>query len=158
MPGGNTKQFQRENALRFEHLAGEINMPQITISDETFAQLVAFLQASRAASEIDLTTEQAADYLIQIGIDQIVGVWLRSLDTELLVEDMLRLAREHPPEVYGHLAETMRRGAEEIARREKELSRQFGFGQGVKRPEAEELAGAENGRAENGTSYICDHA
>ena len=117
-------------------------MPQITISDETFAQLVAFLEASRAASNIDLPVEQAADYLIQIGIDDMIGQLLRSLEPGALVQEMLRLARNHPAEVYGHMAETMRRGAEEIAQREEELSRPFGFVT-PRRLDAQEATGEE---------------
>ena len=98
-----------------------------TISDETFEQLVAFLETSRAATGTDLPVEQAADYLIQIGINDMVGNLLRSLDPAALVQDVLRLAREHPTEVYDYIAETMRRGAEEIARLEQEASRPLGF-------------------------------
>jgi hypothetical protein len=56
-----------------------------------------------------------------------VGNLLRSLDPAALVQDVLRLAREHPTEVYDYIAETMRRGAEEIARLEQEASRPLGF-------------------------------
>lgn len=106
-------------------------MPQIEISEETFKQLSNFRRFSLAASEIELPLHQLADYLVQIGIDQMVTSILAVQDPEVLLSSILQMGRLHPEQTYGYMADVMLQGKEvnqaKLADLREQMNRRIGF-------------------------------
>ncbi|HLI64578.1 MAG TPA: hypothetical protein VKV05_14380 [Terriglobales bacterium] len=106
-------------------------MPQIEITDETYQQLSAFSHFSQAASEMELTLDQLADYLIQFGIDQMVTTIIASQDAELMLKMILQMGRQHPEQTYGYMADVMHVGKEineaKLAELREQMQRRIGF-------------------------------
>jgi hypothetical protein len=98
-----------------------------------------FSHYSHAASEIALPLDQLADYLIQVGIEQMVTSVLASQESEVLLSTILQLGRQHPEQVYGYMAEVMLQGKEIIeakfAALREQMERRIGF-VAPKKPEA----------------------
>jgi hypothetical protein len=106
-------------------------MPQIEITEETFQQLSAFRRFSRVASDMDLTLDQLADYLIQFGIDQMVTSIIATQDAELMLKMILQMGRQHPEQTYGYMTDVMHVGKEinetKLAELREQMQRRIGF-------------------------------
>jgi hypothetical protein len=100
-------------------------MPTVTIPDELHAKISQFQQVVEAILEESLTVEQYVRLLLERGVYSMLNDIIGEVSPETLQESFQQLGARYPAEVYGYVAERIKRGALETAR--ERLRRQIGF-------------------------------
>ncbi len=89
---------------------GEERMPQIAISEEMLATLAAFTQVVEAVIDEKIALDECARLVLQQGINSMLGDLLGSVEPSVLFTSLGQLGSQYPKEVYGFIAETLKRG------------------------------------------------
>ena len=100
-------------------------MPQIAISDEMLAALGAFTEVVEGVIDEKIGIDDCATLVIQQGINSMLGDLLGSVESGVLLTSLAQLGLKHPKEVYGFIAETLKRG-QAVEGRER-LKHKLGF-------------------------------
>jgi hypothetical protein len=100
-------------------------MPQIAISDEMLAALAAFTEVVEGVIDEKIAIDDCATLVIQQGINSMLADLLGSVEPGVLLTSLAQLGLKHPKEVYGFIAETLKRG-QAVEGRER-LKHKLGF-------------------------------
>ena len=88
----------------------EERMPQIVISEEMLATLGAFTQVVEAVIDEEIALDECAGLILQQGINSMLGDLLGSVEPSVLLTSLGQLGSQYQKEVYGFIAETLKRG------------------------------------------------
>jgi len=94
-------------------------LPEISISDETYKKLKAFIKVIDAVLEEKLSdkVDDYAEFILSVGMEKMLQDPLPK--EEMLLKTMVAMFDKNPEFVSDFVAETLKRGAE--TRREKEI-------------------------------------
>jgi hypothetical protein len=85
-------------------------MPQINVSDSTYARLQAFRPLGERLGEEQITLDTCAESLILFGISAILDRLWKPHDAETLVQALQTLADRHPDQVFNFLTDVLKTG------------------------------------------------
>jgi hypothetical protein len=105
---------------------GEERMPEIVIPDEMLARVAAFTQVVEAVIDEKIGLDECVRLVLDQGINSILGDLLGSVEASVLLTSLEQLGSQYPKEVYGYIAETLRRG--QAAQEREKLKHKLGFG------------------------------
>lgn len=86
-------------------------MPEITVSKEIYERVAEFKQVVEAVLEEEMSFDDCAALILKQGIDSMLTDLLGSVDATTLLGSLQQLGSKYPTQVYGYVAETLRRGA-----------------------------------------------
>lgn len=100
-------------------------MQSLTISDEVYTRLVEFKRVFDTVMDEEISFDEYVETVLLISIDHMLADLMAPLEHSTLVRSFQQLGSEHPEQVYGYVAETLRRGA--YARGREEMKQRAGF-------------------------------
>lgn len=100
-------------------------MPEITVSQDVYNQLLAFKQVIEAVIEDKLDVNTCAELVLDQGLNAMLAELIGPLDTSTLITSFQQLAAKSPAEVYSFVTETIKRGA--AVQQQEEMKRRLGF-------------------------------
>jgi len=100
-------------------------MPAVTIPDEFHARIAEFKQVVEAILDEVVTFEHCVALILDRGLYGMLNDIIGALSPEILQDSIQQLGARHPAEVYGYVAENLRRGAMEAERQR--LRKRIGF-------------------------------
>jgi len=100
-------------------------MHKVTISDKSHARLVEFKRVFDTVMDEEMSFDEYVETVLLISIDHMLADLMAPLEHSTLVRSFQQLGSEHPEQVYGYVAETLRRGA--YARGREEMKQWIGF-------------------------------
>ncbi len=86
-------------------------MPQIQVSEEQLSRVTEFKQVVEAILEEEITFEQCVALVLEQGLRCMLADILGSQEQAVLLESLQQLSQQHPAQVYGYVADALRRGA-----------------------------------------------
>ncbi len=98
---------------------------RVDISDEMLHRIHAFKQVVETVVEEELDFPAYMELLLHQAINSMVADLLEPVDREILVRSLQQLGAEHPEQVYGFIAKTLKTGAADMARRT--VKKRLGF-------------------------------
>ncbi len=103
-------------------------MPQITISDDVYARMMAFKPLLECVLQVSLEPDAYAELLLRLAPDLMLTEFLGATDAKGLFQLVLQLGQDHP-ETYGSIADVLARNQAAIIEAEKrsELRQNLGF-------------------------------
>jgi hypothetical protein len=107
-------------------------VPQVTVSDELHKRAVAFKPVIEAVLEEEIDGNAAVEVVLERGLASMLNDLLEMVEPEVLLLSFHQLASQHPEDVYGFVADALRRG--DAINRAK-AKRQFRFGFDLPRDE-----------------------
>jgi hypothetical protein len=105
-------------------------MPQISISEDTYARLKAFLPLGQYLNEEPVSLDDEGEVLILIGLQSLLRMLWEKLDTGTLIESLVKLSNRHPEQVYRFVADVLVAGGETAD----DIKQEFGFEQWRRKP------------------------
>ena len=103
-------------------------MIQVTISDDTYARVVAFKPVIEALLEESIESSDYVEFLLNLAPDFILADLLSNMDAQTLLQSLQQLGQKHPVQIYTYIAETMQQGREFIeAQKRAEIKQKLGF-------------------------------
>lgn len=99
-------------------------MPEVSISKDIHVRMKQFKQIIEAVIEEEIDFDKCADLVLSQGMDSMLIDIIGSVDQTTLLRSFQQLGSQFPGEVYGYVAETLRRGASNVRER---LRQQIGF-------------------------------
>ena len=100
-------------------------MPEIEISEEIYTRVAEFKHVIEAVTEEETYFDTCVEVILCQGIDSMLAELLGPLEPATLLSSFQQLGSQHPEQVYGYIAETIKRGAE--TRPRDKWKRRFGF-------------------------------
>jgi len=103
----------------------------VKVSNELYKRVVAFRSVIEAVMEQEIELEGCFDLILEQGLNAMVVDLLGTQDHHILLNSIQQLGAQYPAQVYGYMAETLRRGAaaqeRERVKQEWERKKQVGF-------------------------------
>ncbi|MCI2430735.1 hypothetical protein LM602_09010 [Candidatus Acetothermia bacterium] len=100
-------------------------MPEIAISAEIYTRIKGFKQVAEAVLESDIDFEKCVELILEQGIDSMLADILGSVEYDTLLNSFQQLGAQYPEQVYGYVAETLRKG--DAAQERERIKRKLGF-------------------------------
>jgi hypothetical protein len=100
-------------------------MAEIHISDGLHVRMLRFKDVIEAVIDEEIDFAVYPELLLAHGIDSMLADLLSPLDHDTLLKSIQQLGSQYPADVYGYVAETLKRGAS-VELRER-VRRQLGF-------------------------------
>lgn len=100
-------------------------MPEITVSKEINERVVEFKQVVEAVLEEEISYDDCAALILGQGIDSMLAHLIGSADATTLLKSFQQLGSQSPAQVYGYVAETLRRGS--AAEQRERMREKLGF-------------------------------
>ncbi len=96
-------------------------MPQVAISDEVYARIMAFKPLLECVLQVSLEPDPYAELLLRLAPDLILGEFFAGADGKNLFQLLLQLGQDHP-ETYAAIAQVLDRNQAAIIEAEKRSS------------------------------------
>jgi len=98
--------------------------PKIEISTELNNRIKAFKEVIEAVIDEKMELNGCIELIFDRGINSMIEDLLANVEQTILLQSFQQLGTKYPAEVYGHIAETLRRGGEI---NKEELKKTLGF-------------------------------
>lgn len=86
-------------------------MPEISVSKEIYDRVVEFKHVVEAVLEKEIHLDNCVTLILEQGINSMLNDLLGSVDANTLLSSLQELGSQYPAQVYGYVAETLRKGA-----------------------------------------------
>jgi len=117
-----TFRYKREEQTRIVRAA----VPQVTVTDDLHKRLAAFKPIVEAVLEEEFDLDSCTEVVLERGLTIMLSDLLGAVEPPVLLASFEQLAAQHPDEVYGFVAETLRTG-DAIQREQAKERLGFGF-------------------------------
>jgi hypothetical protein len=101
----------------------ETAMPQINVSEDTYARLKAFMPLAEYLNEGPVSLDEEGEVLILTGIQLLLRSLWERVEPGALVDSLAKLANRHPGEVSQFVADVLMAGGQKAD----EIKEEFGF-------------------------------
>ena len=103
-------------------------MPQVTISDDVYARIMAFKPLLEGVLQVSLEPDAYAELLLRLSPDLVLAEFFGGADGKNLFQLLLQMGQDHP-ETYAAIAEVLAKNQAAIIEAEKrsELRQNLGF-------------------------------
>jgi len=100
-------------------------MPEITISDDVYNKVAGFKQVVEEVIESEIENDSYIEFVLGKGVDSLLYDLISPLKQKTLLNSIKILGSRYPDQVYGFIAEVIKKGASEETR--KSYKRQIGY-------------------------------
>ncbi len=87
-------------------------MPEITVPEEIHTRIREFKRVVETVIEEQISDSDYVRLILEQGVDSMVATLLGSQDPRILLASIQQLGGQFPTQVYGYIAETLKRGAD----------------------------------------------